>query len=805
MFKIDNFKDFFFKATNFEPYNYQTNFANNIELPDIVNVPTGMGKTECVIIGWLWKKFNEGKTQPNNITPRRLIYSLPMRTLVEQVYDKAYEWIKKLNLQSEFQLVKIIGGEANDNWDLYPEKNAIIIGTQDMLLSRALNRGYGMSRFRWPVQFGFLNNDSLWVFDEIQLMGNAIKTTVQLDAFRNLLGVSKRTKTIWMSATTNNEWLEAVDSPATTDKIILSLNKIDLENEKVSSLINAKKKLQIMEFEAKKVNETAKEIVKRHREGTRTFVIFNTVKKAIDISKTIEKLRPDLPVILMHSQFREEDRRKNLKKLLNEKNSIVVSTQVIEAGVDISCRILFTELAPWHSLVQRFGRCNRYAEFEDAEINVLYEKQSFIKDVKNGDKEIKEKEKTALPYEYKDLEESLEILKGIQNGSAAVDALPDIKFKLNTLNHVIRKKDIMELFDTTKDISGNDTDISVYVRDRNDFNVQVFWRDLKEKSQEAINDEEFPAKEELCSAPVADLKELLKKNVTLWEKDWYDGKWNKIRRPERVIPGKTIMISSDDGYYSIYGWDLSSKEKVETIQHMHFAMEGSDEDDPYSEGNWKSIEQHSDEVVAKAREILLKLSLSKLEEEYILRGSRWHDAGKAHPAFQSKLRSDSVAKSGITLPAKAPKDAWYNPNDLDGKHLRNYRKYFRHELASGLLAVYNGEPDIVAYLATSHHGKVRVSIRSLPNEMIPYDRSKRFARGLWDNDIVPTVNLGGGLIVPTTGLSLELIEIGGGNTGKSWISRVAKLYNDPEIGIFRLSYFEGIIRSADRRASGGLS
>ena len=40
-----------------------------------------------------------------------------------------------------------------------------------MLLSRALNRGYGMSRYRWPMHFGLLNNDCLWVMDEVQLMG----------------------------------------------------------------------------------------------------------------------------------------------------------------------------------------------------------------------------------------------------------------------------------------------------------------------------------------------------------------------------------------------------------------------------------------------------------------------------------------------------------------------------------------------------------------------------------------------------------------------------------------------------------
>lgn len=57
----------------------------------------------------------------------------------------------------------LMGGEAPDAWDLYPERDPVIIGTQDMFLSRALDRGYAMSRCRWPVHFGLLNNDAPWV------------------------------------------------------------------------------------------------------------------------------------------------------------------------------------------------------------------------------------------------------------------------------------------------------------------------------------------------------------------------------------------------------------------------------------------------------------------------------------------------------------------------------------------------------------------------------------------------------------------------------------------------------------------
>ena len=53
-----------------------------------------------------------------------------------------------------------------------------------MMLSRALNRGYAAPRARWPVDFGLLQHDALWVLDEIQLMDVGLATSAQLGAFR---------------------------------------------------------------------------------------------------------------------------------------------------------------------------------------------------------------------------------------------------------------------------------------------------------------------------------------------------------------------------------------------------------------------------------------------------------------------------------------------------------------------------------------------------------------------------------------------------------------------------------------------
>ena len=75
--------------------------------------------------------------------------------------------------------------------------------------------------------------------------------------------------------------------------------------------------------------------------------------------------------LLIHSRFRPPYRQRQIKRLFSPcppEGRIVVSTQVVEAGVDISAKALFTELSPWASLVQRFGRCNRKGEYRAASV-----------------------------------------------------------------------------------------------------------------------------------------------------------------------------------------------------------------------------------------------------------------------------------------------------------------------------------------------------------------------------------------------------------------------------------------------------
>jgi CRISPR-associated endonuclease/helicase Cas3 len=97
---------------------------------------------------------------------------------------------------------------------------------------------------------------------------------------------------------------------------------------------------------------------------------------------------------------------------------------------------------------------------------------------------------------------------------------------------------------------------------------------------------------------------------------------------------------------------------------------------------------------------------------------------------------------------------------------------------------------------------VRLSIRSLPDETRPVDAGRRFARGIWDGDVLPETDLGSGTIAPAVALSLEPMELGIGHNGQpSWAERALRLRDDPQLGIFRLAFLEAVLRAADWRAS----
>ena len=813
-------------------YAWQSRFAAD-EWPDVLIAPTGSGKTAGVTLGWVSHRMRD----PEN-TPRRLVWCLPMRTLVDQIKREAEEWfgrLKEASIDKNHLLPQpedvhvLMGGVEGARWLDNPERPAVIVGTQDMLLSRALMRGYASSRAIWPMEFALLHEDTQWVFDEVQLMGAGRTTSAQLEAFRGAESAraaveGRPSRSLWISATLDPKWLKTVDHAAPT-----SIMRVDPDKEaddRLARLVSARKVLSRAKAapasskapdERDYLDQLADSICNAHRAGRMTLVIVNRVARAQVLHATLGKKLSGqgqaMPTLaLVHSRFRPQDRRREMDKVVrgNDKapgDLIVVATQAVEAGVDISAAVMFTELAPWPSMVQRFGRANRYAEMEDSAdihwIDLLGESEEDDRDAVQ----------LALPYTVAELKAARDLLLPLND--VAPKYLPP-PGHIDPPRRVIRRKDLDDLFDTDSDLTGFDVDVSPYVRDVDDTDVHVFWRDLTVSA----DDSPGPRTEELCAVPIGAAKDWLSKVrklktpgtlVFIRDPQWRrrdetteaaPAGWAPFR--EDPWPGLTLLVDLKmGGYDKTFGFTGNPKDTPASIRTPQGVdsqtggeAEGHDDDLRSEIDVLVELPVHLGHVATEADELCNALQVDPETRGVIVRAARWHDLGKAHEVFQQTMRKglDRHEVAANVLLAKTVKKS------------RHDRAYFRHELASMLAFLdhenWSRDADLIAYLIAAHHGKVRMNLRSLPREPAPTGEhaGRRFARGVWEDDELPAVSLGDGECWERGRLTLAMMEIGWDKTTReSWTERTRELL--ARFGPFRLAWMETLVRIADWRAS----
>jgi CRISPR-associated endonuclease/helicase Cas3 len=785
---VDSFDDFFRNAARAQrgPYGYQERMAR-YGLPDVLQAPTGTGKTG-IILAWLWRLLSDDY-RPS--TPRRLVYALPQRSLVEQVSGEVEKWLANLGLTDQVALHVVMGGRGESQWQWRQDmdKPAIIVGTVDSLVSKALNRGYGIGRATFPVDFALVTNGAHWVIDEIQLCRESTTTLRQLAAFSQAYATAEPFGLTCMSATVPAGLLETVDNPVASRTVTI------MPEERTGELavrLGAERTIRKLSVTPGDYKAIASAALERHRAGELTLVVLNTVDAAKEVFKHVRKGTGK--VTLLHSRFRGTERERLLDTIIKDpRDRIVVATQVVEAGIDLNASVLITEAAPWPSVVQRAGRCNRTGTIQGAELCWIQPKNS-------------------PPYEQDDITATAAELETLEDVAVTSEDLLGHHVKVPEQQvAVLRRPDFLALFDTSPDLAGNDLDVAPYVRDAEDLDAQVAWATWETADGRPPEDAKAPSGEYRCRVPLGKVAELARA-IPVWRLDQVAGTWVRVTPQARARPGEVLVVSATDGGYDPdTGFEASAKGPVPGCPRLVSRSEpATGTEDPYGKDSsnvqqkqWLSLDQHSEDVRDRAIELLAAIQpdLPDGAAASAVIAGYLHDAGKAHKTWQDALCALATEERKDEIQARRP----WAKSGSDGQLRFEGGVNFRHELAS--LLMLDGplrhlleeapDQDLARYLVLAHHGKLRTQVRD-PGDLAVVSQAEAGEKRILGLEHGETADLPAMLNQPASQLmiSLDQFELG---SNPSWTRTVSDLLD--RYGPFRLVYLEAIVRVADWRAS----
>lgn len=405
----DKFTRWFESLTGHDPMPWQKDLYARFmdgKFPAAVDIPTGLGKTAAMTI-WLVALACGAKV------PRRLVYVVDRRAVVDQATDEAMRLRDGVNndralknvlgLREDQALpISTLRGRHVDNreWLDDPAAPAIIVGTVDMIGSRLLFEGYGVSRKMRPYHAGLLGADALVVLDEAHLVPPFEHLLRSIASDPSLCGRDERCRQIIpqfrflpLSATGRMQ-----ERGQESDHLRLTTK--DFGHALVRKRLNAKKSLKIIEHDEKEKLEDA---LARHawaladegKKAARVLVYADSrevVRKTKDIVEKFAKgdQKQGKPAVKIESElfvggrrvFEREDARQWLKahgflagsQAERSGPAFLFATSAGEVGVDLDADHMVCDLVAWERMVQRLGRVNRRGD-GDASVVVVLEPQ----------------------------------------------------------------------------------------------------------------------------------------------------------------------------------------------------------------------------------------------------------------------------------------------------------------------------------------------------------------------------------------------------------------------------------------------
>ena len=413
-----NFNSRFKELTGHAPFEWQRRlFEKHFmqgNLPSALDLPTGLGKTSVMTIWYLARRAGAPVPRPDSRSaasfdlarqagapvPRRLVYVVDRRAVVDQATAVA-ESIKQRSDDSALRISTLRGRYAdNRQWLEDPAAPAIIVGTVDMIGSRLLFEGYGVSRGMGPYHAGLLGADTLLVLDESHLVPPFERLLERIARDRdkdNALGPQQakdrdlipRFRLLPLSATGRDRGGD-----------VFRLTEQDRKDPVVKARLDAKKRLVFKPLDDKRLEdrlaEAAWALSDEGKMPVRILIYCNSRDVAEKTKEAIEKRMKSAQIPPENVQLfvgarrvkEREDAKKKLEGLgffsgnhAPDKAAFVIATSAGEVGVDLDADHMVMDLVPFERMVQRLGRVNRLGgERREAHIVVIEEPDKALPD-----------------------------------------------------------------------------------------------------------------------------------------------------------------------------------------------------------------------------------------------------------------------------------------------------------------------------------------------------------------------------------------------------------------------------------------
>ena len=378
-----DFAAFFRDVHGYAPFPWQQRLTTHVleacAWPKVIDLPTGTGKT-AVLDTAVFAMAAQPKT-----TPRRVVFVIDRRIVVDQVYERAQRIRKRIEeadtpvlerMRRRLQdlsdgeplgVAALRGGIPIDGeWTHRPDQPWVVVSTVDQFGSRLLFRGYGVTPAMRPIHAGLAGNDCLVILDEVHLSVPFAQTLAHVSALPSG-SLPRRFNIVEMSATPSDANAERFSLDPETDLQGCAELRRRVKAVKQADLKSVEDREAVPAAVLKIVNSIDKSIRRDQSQVRSIGVVVNRVGTA---RKTYECLASaGYPTHLLTGRMRPLDRIDALARIgpvvdpdaegRSDQLTVVVATQAIEVGADFSFDALVSECAAVDSLRQRFGRLDR--------------------------------------------------------------------------------------------------------------------------------------------------------------------------------------------------------------------------------------------------------------------------------------------------------------------------------------------------------------------------------------------------------------------------------------------------------------